>query len=64
MVEAETEKERMMRLIREQPDDASYDEILKELAFARIVERGLADVAAGRTVSDEEMKRTINSWAR
>jgi predicted transcriptional regulator len=56
-------KERMIRLIQELPDDSSYDEILKELAFARMVDRGLADADAGRIITDEEMKRTIDSWA-
>ena len=54
-------KEQMIRLIREQPDDSSYDELLRELAFARMVDRGLADSDAGRTTSHEEMKRTIDT---
>lgn len=45
-----------------QPEDASYDEILRELAFERMVERGLADVRAGRSVSHEEALRRIRSW--
>ena len=28
----------------------------------RMIERGLADVEAGRTVSDEDMAKTIGSW--
>jgi predicted transcriptional regulator len=60
----ESVKERMIRLIQELPDDSSYDEILKELAFARMVDRGLADADAGRVITDEEMKRTIDSWAK
>lgn len=57
-------KEQMIRLIREQPEDSSYDEILRELAFARMVERGLADSEAGRTISHEEVKRVIESWRK
>lgn len=45
-----------------QPDDASYEEILRELAFERMVERGLADVRAGRTIHHEEALRRIRSW--
>ena len=55
-------KEQMVRIVQEQPDDSSYDEILRELAFARMVDRGLADSQTGRTVSDEEMSRRIKSW--
>jgi predicted transcriptional regulator len=59
-----TPKDVMIRAIRELPDDSSYEEILRELAFARMVERGLADSEAGRTISHEEMGRRIASWAR
>jgi hypothetical protein len=55
-------KEQMEKIIQEQPDDSSYDEILKELAFARMVERGLADSDARRTLSNEEMGRRIRIW--
>ena len=44
------------------PEDSTYDEILEELVFNRMVERGLADADAGRVISDEEMKRMIDSW--
>lgn len=55
-------KEQMEKIIREQPDDSSYDEILRELAFARMVERGLADSEARRTLSNEELGRRIRTW--
>lgn len=54
----------MIRLIQDQPDDSSYEEILRELAFATMVERGVADSDAGRTVPNEEMARRIQSWRR
>ena len=49
-------------VIEAQPDDASYEEIMRELAFERMVERGLADVRAGRSVSHDEALRKIRSW--
>lgn len=57
-----TAKEQMARIIEAQPDDSSYEEILRELAFARMVERGLADSDAGRTISNREMQDRIRSW--
>ena len=57
-------KDQMIRIIRDQPDDSSYDELLRELAFSRMVDRGLADSDAGRTTSHEELKRTIDTWPR
>ena len=57
-------KETMTEIIAQQPDDSSYEEILRELAFARMVQRGLDDSDAGRTISDDEMKRKIDSWQK
>jgi predicted transcriptional regulator len=60
----ESPKSRMIAIIEDQPDDSSYDEILRELAMARMVERGLADSDAGRTISSEEMARRMRSWPK
>ncbi|WP_246105754.1 hypothetical protein [Rosistilla ulvae] len=54
----------MADIIARQPDDSSYDEILRELAYARIVQRGLDDSANGRTVSDDDVKRKIESLGK
>ncbi len=57
-------KEQIRRILEEQPDDSSYEEILREPAFHRMIERGLADADAGRSISHEEMKGRIDSWAK
>jgi predicted transcriptional regulator len=57
-----TAKERMAEIVEQQPDDSSYEEILRELAFACMIERGIEDSRAGRTISNEEMERRIRSW--
>ncbi len=57
-------KEQMAKIVQEQPDDSSYDEILRELAFARMIERGLVDSQEGRTIIDEEMSRRIKTWRK
>jgi len=54
----------MNKIIGDQPEDASYEEILKELAFERMVEEGINDSRAGRVISDEEMKKRIAAWQR
>ena len=53
----------MVEVIQEQPDDATYDEIMRELAFRLMVEGGLEDTRAGRTISNEEMNHRIRTWA-
>lgn len=55
-------KQELLELIQGMPDDSSYQEILHEIVIIRMVDRGLADVDAGRSISDEEMNRTIESW--
>ena len=59
-----TAKEELTKLIQRQPDDSSREEIVRELAFHVMVERGLADADAKRTVSNEEMGRRIRSWQK
>ena len=59
-----TAKEAMTDSISRQPDDSSYDEILRELAYARMVQRGLADADADRTLSDLNVRERIESWQK
>jgi hypothetical protein len=57
-----TVREQMVEVINSQPLDASYDEIMRELAFERMVTRGLTDSRQKRTLSNEEIERRIQSW--
>lgn len=59
-----TAKEELTRLIQRQPDDSSGEEIIRELAFHVMVDRGLADSDAKRIISNEEMGRRIRSWQK
>ena len=59
-----TAKEELTRLIQDQPDDRSPEEIVRELAFHVMIQRGLADSDAGRVLSNEEMGRRIRSWQK
>jgi len=59
-----TPKEQMVEMINEQPDDSSFDEILRELAFKRMVDKGLDDVRSGRTLSNEDVSRRIRTWQK
>ena len=59
-----TVKDELTKLIQEQPEDSSREEIVRELAFHLMVERGLADSDAGRVISNDEMAGRIRSWQR
>jgi len=43
-------------------EDPTYEEIIKELVFDKMVQRGLEDVEEGRVISNEEMKSIIAKW--
>jgi hypothetical protein len=57
-------KDEMTQVIQDLPDDSTYDEILRELAFARMIDRGLSDSKKKRILSNEEMKHRIKSWQK
>ena len=54
-------KEKITEIVQSQPDDASYEEILRELAFEHMVQRGLKDVWEGQVVSNMVMEQQIRS---
>lgn len=57
-------KEKALKLLENMPNNSSYDEILKEFAFAKMIELGLADVDTGKTISNEELTRRIQTWQK
>ncbi len=59
-----TAKKLITEIVQKQPDDSSYDEIVRELAFDLMVQRGLKDSDEGRTITNEEIERRINTWLR
>jgi predicted transcriptional regulator len=59
-----TAKEKMTEVIQSQPDDASYEEIMRELAFEKMIDRGLDDMRQGRMLPDEEMKKRMRTWQK
>ncbi|HEV7799201.1 MAG TPA: hypothetical protein VGO73_13665 [Pyrinomonadaceae bacterium] len=56
-----TAKEQITELVQKQPDDSSCDEIVRELAFDLMIQRGLKDSDESRTLTNEEMERRINT---
>ncbi len=57
-----TAKEEMVSIIAKQPDDSTYDELLRELTCSRLIQRGLADADGRQTPANAEMRDRINSW--
>jgi len=59
-----TKKEIMHRVVDQLPDEADFDEAIERLMYVKGIERGLADVEAGRTITHEELLKRIDSWRK
>ena len=44
------------------PEDATVEDFIDHLAFILGVEQGMADVAAGRTITHAELLEDIKTW--
>jgi len=63
-MQIQTVKEKITKVVLSQPEDSTFDEIMKELAFARMVDHGLGDVRAGHAISNSEMASRIRAWKK
>lgn len=54
-------KDYVLEVVSNQPDDSTFDEILRALFSAREIHLGLSDAAEGKVVSSEEVRQRIES---
>ncbi len=59
-----SDKEAAEAVLANQPADTSLPEIIRALAYAEMVRRGLADCDAGNSISDDELRRRMTSWQK
>lgn len=59
-----TAKDELRALLESQPEDSSTEELVRELAFHVMVQKGLADSDARRVITNKEMERRIQSWGQ
>ena len=52
-----TIKEQVRQIADKLPDNATWDDVAYEVYIRQKIARGLADIEAGRLVSDEEVRR-------
>lgn len=57
-------KKAALKIVEEAPEDASIEEIMYRLFFRARVDRGLKELAQGKTVSHEEVRRSVARWLR
>lgn len=55
-------KEQSKRIIDNMPEDVSYDEILKALAFDKMIKNGIQDSQNKDIISNEKMQQKIKQW--
>ena len=55
-------KESVLQAIHRLPDDADYRAIAEEVAFLAALEQGDQDIQAGRVVSNEDVRKKLESW--
>jgi predicted transcriptional regulator len=63
-VDQPTPRDQMIAILNQQPADSTYDDLLRELAVRRAIQRGLNDVDNGRVVSHEEAIARVRSWRK
>jgi len=59
-----TAKDQIKQILDSQPEDSSYDDILREIAFKRMINKGLLDVNAGNVISNEDMEKKVRKWQK
>ena len=57
-----TAKEQLAKLLKQQPDDSSFEEIVREPAFGVMVQTGPKDSDEGRTISERQVRRRVLQW--
>lgn len=57
----QSSKIRIEDIVRDQPDDSTYDDVLRDLAFFRLVRRGLRGLD-GQRFTTGEMRQRVKTW--
>lgn len=55
-------QDHLVDLIRQQPEDATWDQLMEQILIQHMVDEGLEDVRAGRTLFNEDALAKIRSW--
>ncbi len=58
----QTAKQEVMELLKELPDDTTFEEIQYHLYVRQKIQRGIKDVEEGRTYTQEEMDKRMEKW--
>jgi predicted transcriptional regulator len=59
---AESKKQQILKVIQNMPDDVSEEDVMYAMYIRRSIELGMEDYRAGRVVSSEDVKKSIDKW--
>ncbi len=57
-----TTKDMAIKTIQELPDSATWEDIEERVRFLSGIDKGLADIKAGRVVAHEDVKESLKKW--
>ena len=57
-----TSEEEAIRAIQELPDSATWEDIEERIRFLSAIDRGLADIEAGKAIPHENIKESLREW--
>jgi predicted transcriptional regulator len=59
-----TTKEKVIKAVRDLPDDASLEDVMERLLFLAKIEKGLQQADAGRTIPHDKIKKKMAKWLK
>jgi predicted transcriptional regulator len=58
----QTTKEKVLKAIRELPDEIEIEDAMERLYFLYKIEKGLQQANSGQKISHEEAKKRLQKW--
>jgi predicted transcriptional regulator len=59
-----TAKQMVLEAVHRLPEEADFHDIAEEIAFLSAIREGETDLHEGKVVSNDEMKRRLESWLK
>jgi len=57
-------KKKISKLLKELPDDITYEDVQYHLYVLQKIERGLKDIESGNVYTHEEAKKKLGKWLK
>ena len=59
-----TEKDKILEVVRNMPDDASIEDAMERLLFLAKIEKGLQQADSWQLIAHEHVKKRMEKWLR